>query len=708
MEQVRRDLLQEAARFYRRFRSQRGDDPRTRLAWARAEKALAGVAIELGDDDGARQAAAAAVAEFTDLLAVAPATTRLRVELADARDVLARTLCRFGEQALAQQEFDAAIADLEAVCAADRGDTAARRRLAGLLHNRGFFTSDRATETTLADYRAAIDHMEMVARAEPADAEARRTLVRHRSGLAGALLKRNDVAAAERELTLAREQLGGMDPALTGAPEQLEMQADIQRKLALVWFSTGKQAQARDALRAEAEIYRRLASDYPRVPGYRHALATSLGNLAVMLAELGEANAADSFRAAVRELDQLVAEFPLSIEYRASLATYSGNLALALFLGGRRADLAEAEALERRAIAFLEQRRRSDPDNVQCLRRLISVLAQLGTIQRADHRGAQAVAEVERAVQLGRDLAARHPDVADVHADLADALLGRAQLHADDGDHSAAKAALTAGLDAVRTARRLVPDNPVYRRTHSFLQRQYGLCLAQAKDGAAAAAVVDELLDLFDDRGKGHLVGADVLHSAWLHADGEHQQAPAWRRRAVALYLAAIEGFGKQIAEDPGDLDSRVLHARAVLGHALVCQSSDDADPTALAQALSVLATERVEGHFDPHAELDLARGYGVLAERLIASGDHTGAGAAADEVGRLFASDGERWFEVACLRARCARRAGPGAAEPHLEAAAAALRCALTCGFADVERVRRTAELEPVCARPEVEALLR
>jgi hypothetical protein len=90
MEGVRRDLLEDALKFYVRFVDQRGDDPRVRLRQAMTQRKVSSIRGELGQPAAARESAAASVATF----ARARARRARRRRRALAADLVARAVRR--------------------------------------------------------------------------------------------------------------------------------------------------------------------------------------------------------------------------------------------------------------------------------------------------------------------------------------------------------------------------------------------------------------------------------------------------------------------------------------------------------------------------------------------------------------------------------------------------------------------------------------
>jgi tetratricopeptide (TPR) repeat protein len=156
-------------------------------------------------------------------------------------------------------------------------------------------------------------------------------------------------------------------------------------------------------------IRRKLAADFPRVPGYRNRLAEDLDNLAAVLRNSGKPREAEPFRReAVAALEALVRDHPDLPEYRAALGDRLSNLGvLQRGLGER----AEAEGTLRRAMETLEPLIAEHPETpppfirfLECARTRGEILIDLGRIPEVE-------AVFRRALELIDRLEARSPRI---------------------------------------------------------------------------------------------------------------------------------------------------------------------------------------------------------------------------------------------------------------------------------------------------------
>ena len=129
--------------------------------------------------------------------------------------------------------------------------------------------------------------------------------------------------------------------------------ADKHLRLANKYAFIGERDDARTSYRTAIQLYQGLVNEFPHVAGYRHNLARSNFDLAILLNNPKQrAEAIVAYRRAIELHERLVKEFPEEAVYRRDLADDHNNLGTLLRDGQ---ELAAAEKAYHRAIALGER-----------------------------------------------------------------------------------------------------------------------------------------------------------------------------------------------------------------------------------------------------------------------------------------------------------------------------------------------------------------
>jgi len=379
MEQVRRDLLEQALHFYEGFLQQEKDNPLVRWQTARAFKKVGDIRGWLGRLPAAEAAYRSALELLASLdpngedsarsrrqgeadPAAVPSWAALQQDRAATWNGLGNLLTDRGRW----QEAEAAYGEagrLQERLAGSSDLPSYRQELATICHNRGLVLQalgrlDQA-EPLLRRALALQERLiqELPGKDQPGEAARavalRQDLARSLGSLGQLHQERKQTSEAERclkrSLALNRELAGAAGQA---GPGQRLAQALAQQRLALFLQPTNPE-QAEAEFRQAIELTERLTVDFPTVPDFRQHLAASINNLGITLLARGQR--AEAGQALQRSLDlkeKLCRDFPGKPEYRRDLASSHTNHGVLLQTQNQ---LPESAAAYARAVVLLEK-----------------------------------------------------------------------------------------------------------------------------------------------------------------------------------------------------------------------------------------------------------------------------------------------------------------------------------------------------------------
>ncbi len=309
MEPVRRDLLQDALKFYQRFLERRSEDPAVRRETALAYRRMGNLHYQLGDYGKAEDAYRKAFAMLDELDAVAPLDPDTRSDLIFAHIEDSVVLDHQGKAEEREKALRRTVAFGEALVKQFPEAPSYRDQL------------------TNASNRLA----EAIAPREPVEAE---RVLRHNLDLAkestdawlhgqtwlnlGTLLA-NQRRHAEAE-DACRQAIPFFEKAAKQSPFLPWLQVGVSEaleKLAAAVDAQGRPQEAEESYRRAIAILDGLARDYPAGPHYRWGQATARFQYASLLRKLQRpAEAEQAYRRAVELSDQLADDFPTLPGYR--------------------------------------------------------------------------------------------------------------------------------------------------------------------------------------------------------------------------------------------------------------------------------------------------------------------------------------------------------------------------------------------------------
>jgi serine/threonine-protein kinase len=398
LEELQRELLEDALEFNKQFLVDRGDDPAVRAEVARAYYRAAAIRAMLGKHDQAAEAFRSAINLQQRLAVEQPAETAFRKELAHSYEELALQLQEmrgFGE---AEQCLKEAQGLLETLVTEFPTEEGCQRELA-IVHNRkGLLLPGTARWNEVEpEYRKALDLLEPLATRHPQNALYRRDLswTLENFGMFLAIKNRGDEAVRTLRDAIERLELLAHD-----FPKEVEYRQRLAKTISNLGAYFGEHGKPNDAEKAfhrTIEIEKGLVHDFPRVPSYRNSLALAYRNLSLVLESSGKTGAGiEPHRQALQLYEELATEVPSSPDYQRALAEARDTLGSLLSQTGHKG---EAEGLHRGAISVMEKLAKEFPGERHYHSELGRELHNLAELLRDKNQLKEARTLIERAIE---------------------------------------------------------------------------------------------------------------------------------------------------------------------------------------------------------------------------------------------------------------------------------------------------------------------
>ncbi|MEM7203050.1 MAG: protein kinase [Planctomycetota bacterium] len=495
LQNVRRQLLEDALALYQTFLEEDSDDPRVRAENAVVQHKTARVQRDLGAYSDADASVQAAMAHFARLAIDEPQVGLHHRRLAQARQEAAALLSETGHGEDAITMLRLAIAELQPHLQPNASEDIELE--ATLRYQLGNHLSDRGTVAESDYQRCLVLFNELIDR-RPDDEGLRARRGRVRSALGSRLGVEGRWAEGEPLLRAAVED---SELLLEQHPEHRQYARDLAGacynwSTALV--STDRLVEAEAACSRAAELWAVEARDFPTMPKLRSDRATALNRLARLLAKRGNLEEALAMHEqVVAELAPLIEANPTAWEHRLNLAMAHNQL-----------------CLRYRAGQQLEEARKNGEESAGLLRFLIQ----------------------------------QQPGSHDIRYHLGGALNNLAMVLRDLGDPGGAFVALD---EAIEMQRHVLGQNPKHARARAYLRNHQDVMSRLAiklGDHRRARAAAEQLPALYpDDPEQWTRAAVVVAQCAWLVAD-DRALAPAERdaaataddRRALELIRGAI------------------------------------------------------------------------------------------------------------------------------------------------------------------------
>jgi serine/threonine-protein kinase len=328
MEEAKKLLLKKTLPFYRRFRSQRPDDPDLQRQQAEQFFRVGYIEKALGHQAAARTAYQEARAIGVELVQAHPDVPEYLQALGLTHNNLGALLVELGKHQEALREYqDAQQVRLKLVRA--RPEEAAYRHDLAVTHtNLGSLLADLGkSEEAIAQYRRAGDLQVVLARARPDVARYQGALAVTCTNLADLLANLGRRAAARREYGRARDIQARLVQAYPREPEHQKDLVRTRSNLGLLLVALGQPDEALQEYRQGCDLGGRLVRAHPDVPRYQQILANTHNNLGNLLRSLRKRDEALKEHQQARDLRRrLVQAHPNVPDYQNELAASHHNL----------------------------------------------------------------------------------------------------------------------------------------------------------------------------------------------------------------------------------------------------------------------------------------------------------------------------------------------------------------------------------------------
>jgi tetratricopeptide (TPR) repeat protein len=442
MEQLQRDLLEDALKFNQQFLEERGSDASVRKEASLAYLRAAGIRGMLGQQDQAVAAYREAIQLQQQLADEAPDDTERAHALIRSFEALGSELAETNQVAEAEQAYRTAFGLLEGLMRRSPDIPEYRRDLASLHNLQGnLFSRTSRWEEVEKSYRQALAIQDALVAEFPKVPDYRREQAQTLDFLGLRLVAMQRQDEAEKALQKAVDTMTAL---VAEFPREAAYRQDLvqcQFNLATMRAERGRSKEAEESFRKTVQLQSALVADFPRVPSYRQALAKYYYNLGLVCESSNRRqDTLEAYRQSAALGEALVAEFPKVPAYQEELAGTLNNMSLVLSASGQKA---EAEKVCRRGIHHLEPLVAEFPKTRHYLSQLGNLLAGLADLLRDRNALPEAKQALERAIDLQRTARKLSPAqllyTKLLHADL----VGLADLHLREKDYTAAAA--TAG-----------------------------------------------------------------------------------------------------------------------------------------------------------------------------------------------------------------------------------------------------------------------
>jgi eukaryotic-like serine/threonine-protein kinase len=364
LDKLRKELLQDAKRFYERFLAEHAHDPARRAEVAAARSRVARITAEIGSPAEAALKFQQAIALWDDLLRSNPGKPEYQEALArDLNDQAAVLMRQKGRRGDALQAWRRARALLEPLAAAPSAPSRTRSELSRVLENIVKIQFEQGEpDEALETLERVLEIQKQLAARDPRALEPQICLARTHHQMGQILLEQPDGAA--EALLSSQQGVDILESIIREHPELADQAYSLAMDLGdqgVVQQMAGKLDSALTSIRRAVEVLERLDQKHPGVLNYGRGLA-SIYNMKSDL-HRRRLEPADSLAWAEKGrslLERLVAEHPEEAEPRTDLAKSYNNMARVHQQSG---ETAEALRAYQRAVDLYESLPELDPRN---------------------------------------------------------------------------------------------------------------------------------------------------------------------------------------------------------------------------------------------------------------------------------------------------------------------------------------------------------
>jgi serine/threonine-protein kinase len=495
LQPLRKELLQDALKYYRKLLRQRSDDPSLRAVRARAQMSVARILEQIGTNTEAVEAHEQARALLEEVVESDPHERPLQV-------LLAWTHCWLGTLRVNTNRHQEALASYlraqglwEKLVRAAPDDLQALNGQAVTWHNLALFQDQRgrAAEADPLYEQALAGHRRVIEKA-PRDPRYQEEFAR----LCGDLGTRSWGKGAAAQALQWFQKAGAIIQKLVkqhaSHPVYQDLLANTWRNIGHAQIVLNQRTEALSSLEQARALWQRLADKNPEVDGYQASLASawhSLGGLHSTNRQWAEALRCLQRAQALQE--KLVSRHRDEVKYQMDFADTCSNIGLVYVSLGK---AAEALPFYRRAVARLERLVERNPGGLRLQVELAKAGRFLGIGLRAAGLPAEALAADRKALAAWEKLAAKDRANLRYRSELGATWHGIGQSLKQLGRFEEAREGFE---HAVRSGRMAVDKAPevfnyrVYLANHYFELADLQRHLGQPPEAAAALRKWQEL-----------------------------------------------------------------------------------------------------------------------------------------------------------------------------------------------------------------------
>jgi serine/threonine-protein kinase len=470
LQPLRKELLETAQGFYRRFVKERADDPGVRSDLGKALFKLAAITNEIDSKTRAIGRYQQALALWQDLVKAHPNVIDYQRELGNCQQALGQSYQDVGKVLEAEAALKQAVAvrsklaRLPAATSNDQRDLARSLASLGVLYQHDMGQMEKAG----AAFRTLVAGCEQWARAHPADATAQFRLAECQVNLANWYYKSGQTARAEQGYDRALAAMEKIARANRANLDFLERLAGACKTLGFFHtLATGQHEKAKQAMQRALAIRAQLARAKPTNLDYQEALGLAhfrVGQVCGSEAIPQEA----AFRSALTVLEKLADANPAVTRFQEDVAEIHRMLAnLYQFTG----QTAENRAALQRALAINLKLTRENPAVLSFQKDLAQTYAMLGRFyQTATDEAGKAREAYQKGLDIWEKLIRHQAASNRGQQALALSYISLGELYQETGRHDRAEAAFqkAAGL-----FRKLVREQPQVVVHHTMLAGSY-------------------------------------------------------------------------------------------------------------------------------------------------------------------------------------------------------------------------------------------
>jgi serine/threonine-protein kinase len=616
LRRLRKQLLQNALEYYRRFVNQRNKDPRLKRDLASAYYRVGKITEELGSVREAARALAAARVNFEELAAANPSDDQLQGDLGAcqlaigrleqlkignlqaslhslgrARAILEPLVARHRDVATYQSNLAVCLSELgvvharlgdtkEALTALDQARTILngliarlpdqigyRNSLAEVINNIGYAQQkkgdNRAALRSFQELREVCQSLLDSITIGPRPVWLLNRLAKTDYNIGTVQIRTGDREAAlqsfERSLGF-RSELALTHPSVADYRENL---GESYREIAWVLVEAHQNAKALPYIEKSIEIFQKLVQAHPDHADYRSDLGLCWNSLGCLHDEARDnAKALREFEQAVNELERAANMSKETDEYKFYLNTHLQNV------GEQYVDMGQPYVglpYYKRGLDVLRELHMSDPQNAEHSLYYVDALLMIGNVERHAGESAAAVESFAIAHQLLDGLVASKPSEA-IAARLASALTAQAMAAAEGQGTAAARPLLLRAVEVLsplaNLGRAASSERGLLSEAFWYLGR-----IDRALDQPADAARVDaQAAELWKGRPPAELAGLALKEVGQATLIGYGKTPISARAQAVRDLDLDLAAAHLRLAVSSGFADLKTLEAHPDFG----------------------------------------------------------------------------------------------------------------------------------------------